>query len=235
MGTGERDSRQEQGIEFLTRAVRTTNPYEETLRRLLQSIRLGLSAPGQRLTSERDLASMLGISRDTVRETISTLAEAGYLVSKRGRYGGTFVVEVLPADTDRAGERRVTAQQLNEISMLRRVIEVGVVRELAMRTLTASERASLRVALDDCLGSDASTFRRHDSRLHLLFTELAGSPGLVQLSVDLRTRLNDALDAMPMMPPNRSHSNAQHSEIVGAVLECRPEVAARHARACRGN
>lgn len=220
-------SGQEQGVEFLMRAVRPTNPYEETVQRLLQSIRLGLSAPGERLPSERDLASMLGISRDTVREAISTLADAGYLVSKRGRYGGTFVVDVLPADTERAGERRVTAQQLDEISMLRRVLEVGVVRELATRTLTAPERASLGAALDDCLGSDASSFRRHDSRLHLLFAELAGSPGLVQLSADLRTRLNDALDAMPMMPPNLSHSNEQHSEIVGAVLEGRPEAAAR--------
>lgn len=220
-------SGQEQGVEFLMRAVRPTNPYEETVQRLLQSIRLGLSAPGERLPSERDLASMLGISRDTVREAISTLADAGYLVSKRGRYGGTFVVDVLPADTERAGERRVTAQQLDEISMLRRVLEVGVVRELATRTFTASERASLGAALDDCLGSDASSFRRHDSRLHLLFAELAGSPGLVQLSADLRTRLNDALDAMPMMPPNLSHSNEQHSEIVGAVLASRPEAAAR--------
>lgn len=221
-------SEQEQGIEFLMRAVRPTNPYEETVQRLLQSIRLGVTAPGDRLPAERDLATMLGISRDTVREAISTLADAGFLVSKRGRYGGTFVVDTLPSAREE-GEAKASfsAGELDEVFMLRRVLEIGVVRELAACDLTASQRASLAAALDDCLDADADTFRRFDSRLHLIFAELTGSPGLVQISADLRTRLNAGLDAMPMMPPNLSHSNAQHSEIVGAVLSGRPEAAAQ--------
>jgi DNA-binding FadR family transcriptional regulator len=220
-------SQPEPGIEFLMRAVRPTNAYEETVQRLLQSIRLGVTGPGERLPAERELASMLGISRDTVREAISTLADAGYLVSKRGRYGGTFVVDVLPVSSGEGTRTVLTAAQLDEISMLRRVIEVGVVRELAARDLSAPERASIASALDDCLGSDVDSFRRFDSRLHMLFAELTGSPELVRLAADLRTRVNDALGEMPMMPPNLSHSNEQHSAIVGAVLAGRPEVAAR--------
>ena len=54
-------------IEFLSRAVRPGNPYEETVQRLLQSIRLGIIEPGERLPAERELAAMLGISRDTLR------------------------------------------------------------------------------------------------------------------------------------------------------------------------
>lgn len=213
-------------IEFLSRAVRPGNPYEETVQRLLQSIRLGIIEPGERLPAERELATMLGVSRDTLREAIATLADAGYLLSKRGRYGGTFVVEDLPAP---GGEnsQRLEAAQLDEIAMLRRVLEVGVITELAARELTAGERAAIATALDECLDADVDSFRRHDSRLHLLFAELTGSPGLVQLSADLRTRLNVALDSMPMMPPNLSHSNEQHAQIVGAVLSGRPEVAAK--------
>lgn len=214
-------------IEFLSRAVRPGNPYEETVQRLLQSIRLGIIEPGERLPAERELAAMLGISRDTLREAIATLAEAGYLLAKRGRYGGTFVVEDLPAPSGGEGEPRLDAAQLDEIAMLRRVLEVGVITELAARELTAAERAAIATALDDCLDADVESFRRHDSRLHLLFAELTGSPGLVQLSADLRTRLNVALEAMPMMPPNLSHSNEQHAQIVSAVLSGRPEVAAR--------
>lgn len=218
---------EQQGVEFLMRAVRPTNPYEETVQRLLQSIRLGVTAPGERLPAERELASMLGISRDTVREAIATLADHGYLVSRRGRYGGTFVVDVLPDEAVSEGRAAVTSAEIADIAMLRRVLEVGVVRELAARDLTSSERASIAAALDDCLESDVGSFRRHDSRLHLLFAELTGSPGIVQLSADLRTRLNTALEAMPMMPPNLSHSNEQHSQIVNAVLSGRPETAAR--------
>ena len=115
----------------------------------------------------------------------------------------------------------------NVRTMLRRVLEVGVITELAARELSAGEREAIATALDECLDADVDSFRRHDSRLHLLFAELTGSPGLVQLSADLRTRLNLALDSMPMMPPNLSHSNEQHAQIVGAVLSGRPEVAAK--------
>ena len=215
------------GIEFLSRAVRPGNPYEETVQRLLQSIRLGVVEPGDQLPAERELATMLGVSRDTLREAIATLADAGYLLSKRGRYGGTFVVDELPAVESHADAPLLDTAQVDEIAMLRRVLEVGVVSELAARQLTAAERAQIATALEDCLDADEDSFRRHDSRLHLLFAELTNSPGLVQLSADLRTRLNDALDAMPMMPPNLTHSNEQHAQIVGAVLSGRPEVAAQ--------
>lgn len=217
---------QEHGIEFLMRAVRPGNAYEETMQRLLQSIRLGVAGPGERLPAERELAAMLGVSRDTVREAISTLADAGYVVSRRGRYGGTFVVESLPAPSVGLGAAQVTAREVREIVMMRRVLEVGIVRELAARELSAADRSALAAALDDCLGCEVDDFRRLDSRLHLLFAELTDSSALVQLAADLRTRLNRVLDAMPMMPPNLSHSNEQHSRIVGAVLSGRAELAA---------
>lgn len=209
------------------RAVRPSNPYEETVQRLLQSIRLGVIAPGERLPPERELATMLGISRDTLREAIATLTTHGYLVSRRGRYGGTFVVAELPNENERSGHRLLSSAELDEIFMLRRVLEVGIVRELAMRDLSARERAAMATALDDCLASEVASFRRHDSRLHLLFAELTDSPGLVQLSADLRTRLNEALNAMPMMQPNLANANAQHSEIVAAILSACPDQAAR--------
>ena len=77
---------------LLLTPARPANAFEETVQRLLQSIRLGLIAPGERLPPERELAGMLEVSRDTLREAIGSLAEAGWVVARRGRYGGTFVV-----------------------------------------------------------------------------------------------------------------------------------------------
>src|ERR671928_525464 len=85
--------------EALLRPVRPGNPFEDTVERLLQTIRLGVLQPGESLPSERELAARLGVSRDTVREAIKSLANAGYLVSRRGRYGGTFLAEPIPAPT----------------------------------------------------------------------------------------------------------------------------------------
>lgn len=217
----------DESVEFLTRAVRSTNPYEETMQRLLQTVRLGLIGPGERLPAERDLAAMLGVSRATVREALSTLTEAGYVVSRRGRNGGTFVVEELPQPgADAPAPDPFTERELDDISALRRVLEVGAVREAAGRDLTAAERAALAAALEDCAGADLANFRRLDSRLHLLFAELAGSPSLVQLVADLRTRVNAALDCIPMLLPNLAHAQEQHEAIAQAILSGRPEPAA---------
>src|ERR1700712_4869339 len=82
--------------EAVFRPVRNGNAFEDTVPPLLQTVRLGLVAPGEALPSERDLAARFSVSRDTVREAIRELAEAGYLVSRRGRYGGTFVTDPLP-------------------------------------------------------------------------------------------------------------------------------------------
>src|SRR3979490_3491972 len=80
----------------LLRPGRPGNPFEDTVERLLQTIRLGVLAPGESLPPERELAAKLGVSRDTVREAIKPLSDAGYLVSRRGRYGGTFLAHEPP-------------------------------------------------------------------------------------------------------------------------------------------
>ena len=215
------------GVLFLMRTVRPHNPYEETVLRLLQVIRLGFVGPGERLPAERDLAARLGVSRDTVREALSTLVEAGYVVSRRGRYGGTFVVDSLPNPAAAHPTPELfTEEELRDISTLRRVLEVGAVREAASRELSSGERAALAAALDDCAAADLADFRRLDSRLHLVFAELSGSGSLVQLVADLRTRVNAALDCIPMLAPNLTHSQEQHESIARAILFGRPDAAA---------
>ncbi len=83
---------------LLLRKIRSGNAFEETVERLLQTIRLGLASPGDRLPGERELAALLDVSRDTIRDATASLAEAGYLSIRRGRYGGTFVAEKLPLE-----------------------------------------------------------------------------------------------------------------------------------------
>src|SRR3954471_7223991 len=74
------------------RPVRGGNAFEITVARLAQAIKLGLVAEGERLPSERELAEQLRGSRVTLREAIRALREAGFLESRRGRTGGTFVL-----------------------------------------------------------------------------------------------------------------------------------------------
>jgi DNA-binding FadR family transcriptional regulator len=75
------------------RPVRGGNAFEITVARLAQAIRLGAVGIGERLPPERELADRLQVSRVTLREAIRALREAGFLESRRGRTGGTFVVD----------------------------------------------------------------------------------------------------------------------------------------------
>lgn len=217
-----------EGIELLAHAVRPANAYEETVQRLLQSVRLGLIMPGDRLPSERELSAMLGVSRDTLRDAISTLAEAGYVVSRRGRYGGTFVQDHLPvADGSSGGASSpVDNAEVDDVTILRRIVEVGAAREAADRELPAHARASLATALEDCSSASLTDYRRLDSRLHLTIAEVSGAPSLVPVAANARTRLNALLDSIPVLAPNIEHSNEQHERIVTAILSGRAEEAA---------
>ena len=197
------------------RPLRTGNAFEDTVERLLQTVRLGIVAPGEALPAERDLAARFEVSRDTLREAIRSLAEAGYLVSRRGRYGGTFVVDVLPPAADTVAP---TAAELDDALGLREILEVGAARAAASRDLSAGERSLLWKRLGESAAASLDDHRRLDSRLHLTIGELAGLPSLVELLAENRMRVNGYLDGIPFLIPNLEHSNHQHEAVVAAIL-----------------
>lgn len=208
----------------LFRPVRAGNAFEETVSRLLQAIRLGIVPPGDALPAERELATRFSVSRDTVRDAIRSLSDAGFLVSRRGRYGGTFVVDTPPPRVAGSGIDGVaasapaTAEEIEDVLALRDILEVGAARSAAARSLTAGDRELLWSRLRETAAATVTDYRRLDSRLHLTIGELVGAPSLVPLLAENRMRVNGLLDDIPLLQPNIEHSNQQHERIVIAVL-----------------
>lgn len=66
---------------------------EEVRRRILDEIDSGALRPGERLRSERDLASAYQVSRVTLRAALAELESSGAVRRASGRAGGTFVAE----------------------------------------------------------------------------------------------------------------------------------------------
>ena len=216
-----------QADDALFRPVRTGNPFEETVERLLQAIKLGVVVPGDRLPSERDLAARLNVSRVTLREAIHALAEAGYVESRRGRYGGTFVNERLPKPRRTPAKRlaRELGDGLEDALVLRSALETGAAEAAASRELSPAERDHLCRSLAETSAASLADYRRLDSRLHLAIAEVTGSPSLTSATADVRMRLNELLDAIPLLERNIEHSNDQHQAIVDAILAGDPETA----------
>jgi DNA-binding FadR family transcriptional regulator len=207
----------------LLRPVRPGNAFEDTVSLLLQTIRLGVVAPGEALPPERELAARLGVSRDTVRDAIKSLADAGYLVSRRGRYGGTFLADELPTAAE--GGVSITRAEIDDALRLREILETGAARLAAARTLTAAERELLWSRMVDVRSAKPADYRRLDSRLHLGIAELVGSPSLVPIVAENRMRVNRLLDRIPLLARNIAHSDEQHESIVIAILAGDPDSA----------
>ncbi len=69
--------------------IRPKKLSEEIVDQIKELISRGDLRPGQRIPSERELASFLGVSRPSVREAIMVLEAMGFLESRQG--GGTYV------------------------------------------------------------------------------------------------------------------------------------------------
>ncbi|MGH3262157.1 MAG: FadR/GntR family transcriptional regulator [Trebonia sp.] len=206
--------------DLLFRPVRPGNAFEETVERLLQTIRLGVVGPGGRLPTEREMAARFKVSRETVREAIGALKQAGYVESQRGRYGGTFVTRALP-HSSRRNVRQLAQEMgsaLEDALTMRYVLEVGAAEAAARRLLTDQDRGYLRQRLDEATEVSLKDFRRHDSLLHLAIAEAVGAPSLTSAVAEVRGRLNELLDAIPLLARNIEHSKEQHAEIVNAIL-----------------
>jgi DNA-binding FadR family transcriptional regulator len=208
----------------LLRPVREGLAFEETVERLLTLIKLGLVGPGERFPAERELSAQLGISRRTLREAIRELQQAGYVESRRGRSGGTFVTGAPPAP-DRGELRRLAREdgdRLSDALTFRLAVEAGSADALA--DLVARSRARpdarqvLLARLADVNGACPQDYRRLDTLFHLSIAELTGSSMLAAACTDARMRLNDLLNAIPVLQRNIDHTSGQHTAIVTAIL-----------------
>lgn len=206
------------------RPVRGGNAFEITVARLVQAVKLGMVAVGERLPAERELADRLQVSRVTLREAIAALRDAGYLESRRGRAGGTFVISVLPvpaagqARPDVGELAREMGNSLHDALDFRRVLEPGAAGLAASRSLPATERQHLVAALATSRDRDPATRRVSDSRLHLAVATASGCPSLAAAVADVQLTLDRLLAAIPVIERNLDHSDAQHARVVDAIL-----------------
>ncbi|HEY3979177.1 MAG TPA: FCD domain-containing protein [Streptosporangiaceae bacterium] len=211
------------------RPVRQGNAFEETVERLLTVIKLGIIAPGDRFPAERELAARLGISRLTLREALAELQKAGYVSSRRGRLGGTFVTYTPPAPGRDEVRRlaREDGENLADALTFRLAVETGAADILAQSLGGLSSggpsgvlaaREALLARLADVNGASPQEYRRLDTRFHLTIAELTGSSLLLDACTDARMRLNGLLNAIPVLQRNIDNTSAQHAAIVAAIL-----------------
>jgi DNA-binding FadR family transcriptional regulator len=210
--------------ELFLQPVTSRNPFEEAVAQLARAIRLGAVPVGEKFPPERELGKMLKISRTTVREAIRGLEQAGYITTRRGRFGGTFVVRdrVKLSTADR---NRALGPHLLETLDFRGAIEPGAAG-LAAQRAEPSQIDAMQVLVQEMAEKESIDFVRANCRLHILFSQATNCPPLLKTITALELQVMDALLAVPKLDQSVEHSHAQHRAVIAAI-------AARDSRAAR--
>lgn len=203
--------------------VASHNPFEETLAQLARAIRLGAVPVGEKFPPERELSERLGVSRTTVREAIRGLEQAGYITTRRGRFGGTFVLRD-EAELPGQDRKRALGPTLVETLDFRAAIEPGAVA-LAARHRDPDLVAQMRELTAEMEAGTQTEFVRKNCRLHILFAHAANCPPLEKAITTLELEVMDALLAMPQIDHSEAHSHAQHRTVIDAIEAGQPRAA----------
>jgi GntR family transcriptional regulator, transcriptional repressor for pyruvate dehydrogenase complex len=193
---------------------------ERIAERIVTAIALGEFVPDQRLPTERDLAAMLEVSRTTVREALQRLQAAGFVKTRRGRAGGTFVTSNRGPEADEMIRRTLVPawQELTTILDFRRLIEQTIASAAAQRR-DAADIAAIRKAVGEyARARDRDSSRLADAALHQAIARATHNDRLVKLSASVRREVSLGFDAEPYSPRLRQQATEQHPALAGAVV-----------------
>jgi GntR family transcriptional repressor for pyruvate dehydrogenase complex len=195
--------------------VRSQTAFEETLERLGTAIKLGLLSPGARLPAERELCTRLEISRSTLRQALTALAQSGHLHAVRGRGGGTFVAERPPPIDP---PTRALLAGWRDACDVRLGIELGIAALAAERALEEelTPLDALVTVMDD-LAEDFAGYRQADVRFHIGLAEATHSARLVALATETQGAMTDLISYIAHPPEVLEHANAQHAQLLSRI------------------
>jgi GntR family transcriptional regulator, transcriptional repressor for pyruvate dehydrogenase complex len=202
---------------------------ERIAERIVTAIALGEFVPEQRLPTERELATMLEVSRSTVREALQRLQTSGYVTTKRGRGGGTFVRTGRGPDADGMIARTLVPAwaDLTELLDFRLLVEQLIARAAAERR-DERDIAAIRKAVQaysDARDRDAS--RLADHGLHRAIALATHNARLAELSAQTRREVSLGFNAEPYSPQVRHRALHQHPSLAEAVISGDADSAAR--------
>ncbi|MFC6882020.1 MULTISPECIES: FadR/GntR family transcriptional regulator [Actinomadura] len=209
--------------------LRPARTGEQVAHRLATAIALGEFSLGDRLPSERDLAALLQVSRESVRTALRTLSGSGLVEIRRGRGGGAFV----RAEWAEASEHAVRSallerwDEFEELFDYRRLIESLIARTAAERA-TADDRAAIARAL---AGFDAAATpgeaREHDVALHRAIARAARNARLLALHERLLSEVSLGVSAEPYTWAIYEEARPHHHALADAIARGDGDEAAR--------
>jgi GntR family transcriptional repressor for pyruvate dehydrogenase complex len=202
---------------------RISDQVFDQLRKLILG---GELKPGQQVMTEREMADVLGVSRNSVREAINKLVVMGFLQQRQGQ--GTFVCSVEDAIKIPLGTV-MEAQEATLVDVLemRMGIECNAAA-LAARRATAADLAAIEAAIKD-MSADTETGglgTGGDLSFHMAIAAATKNPMQIYIMknvVDfLHIGIRESLLHLYDDPANISAILEQHEAIYKAIRSGNP-------------
>lgn len=202
---------------------------DEVAKVLATSIREGEYAVGSRLPKEKDLAHHFGVGRSSMREAIRTLQAEGYVQSSHGV--GVFVISDKPSIFGMTDKSLTGGYKMEELFEARILIE-GETASLAAKRATEEQRRVLEEIVDEAAKPEVTTdeFISLDAKFHGKIAELSGNSLLLHMWESIAPQFQEYSHRVILIPGRRVQAHKDHTEIMRAIIEARPEDAARLAQ-----
>lgn len=169
---------------------------------------------GEKIPSERQLMTTLGLSRNSVREALRTLENMGILESRHGQ--GNFLVNHIGNSLGGLFSLLLFMEECSypEISQLRRSIELGACL-LAMKHAGDTESESLTHCLHELKSSSGDGRAKADKKFHDTLIRLSKNRLLILLNETLSQLFERAVrETASHIPPEKWE----------ALMECHAQI-----------
>jgi GntR family transcriptional regulator, transcriptional repressor for pyruvate dehydrogenase complex len=226
------------GPGLLAQQIETPSRVDEIADRLITAIAIGEYLPGARLPVERELSASLGAGRMTVRAALARLVDRGLLETRRGRGGGSYVLDQWPeSSTEVVG--RTLSMRLGELrDRCDAVCRLqGAVCRAAAEARSDADLERIRRRFEAYRGAGTGlAAQQADSRFHLAIMDAAHNDVLKGVLLDLQTTVSIGSPAHLWGEPSRMRDMEkralhEHEALLTAIVDRRGDDADALARA----
>ena len=155
--------------------IKKESTLEVIIQQIKGQIKKGILKPGEKLPSERELASLLGVSRASVREGIQALAFSGYLEVIQGK--GTYILEMAIKYDEIVNFFSGFSNYSLDYLMEARIMLEGEFARLAALNASQEEIDVIEKIFNEIASSkDLNTFFVKDLEFHLTIAKVTHNP-----------------------------------------------------------
>ena len=184
----------------------------------------GILQVGEELPSERELASLFAVSRETVRGAIQTLSAKGVVEVTQGARTRVVSQKIDTLKIGVTSPSTINSYDLESVHHARLLVERAVVAEAATRIDDATlGRLDQSLAIQKHTMRDPVHFLICDREFHLAIYRSSGNPLLTDFVIDLYTFMLDHRRVAVSLPGAIEKSYRDHIAIYEALRARDPE------------